>query len=109
MFVVSREPQFTHPVKVQVPIDGGHREEVFKATFRVMDAKKVAEFDLDTEAGTEAFLKAAIVELDDLADEKQQPLTYSDELRDQLIDVPFVRRALISTYVAAVSKAARGN
>jgi hypothetical protein len=108
-FVVTKEPRFTHPVTVQVPVDGGHREEKFKATFRVISTDKLAEFDLDTEKGSRDMLVEVIIKLDELVDEQQQPVPYSDELRDALIAVPYVRNALGKTYFAALGKAARGN
>lgn len=109
MFVVAKESQFTHAVTVEVPIDGGHRKETFKARFRVLDSAKIDGFDLDSEEGSTELLKAAIVTLDELVDENNKPVPYSDELRDQLIVVPFVRAALAKTYFAAIGKSARGN
>jgi len=109
MFVVSREPHFTHPVAVQVPVDGGHVEQTFKATFRVIDNAKLDSFDLNTVEGSRDFLVAVIVKLDDLVDEQEKPLPYSDALRDQLIGNPYVSLALGRTYREAIKKAARGN
>jgi hypothetical protein len=109
MFKVSREPTFTHVVSVQVPIDGGHREESFKATYRVLDTKTTNDFDLETEHGSRRFLEAAIVKLDDLIDETDRPLSYSNEVRDQLLGQPHVRAALARAYFAAIGKAKAGN
>jgi hypothetical protein len=108
-FVVTKEPTFTHTVTVPVPVDGGHVEEKFKATFRVIDSKKIEDFDLDTEKGSTEILQAVIVKLDDLVDANDQAMPYSDALRDQLIQVPYVRAALGKAYFAAIGRAARGN
>lgn len=108
MFKVSPNPTFTHQVKVSVPIDGGYREQTFKATFRVIAADD-DERDLNTAQGSTSFLKDAVVGMDDIVGEDDQPLSYSDELRDQLLRLPFVRAALARTYFQAVSKVAAGN
>lgn len=102
MFKVSKEPTFTHRVLVQVPIDGGHREEVFRATFRVLPTDQAAAFNLMTEDGVFDFLRRAIVRLDELEDDAGQPVPYSDEVRDAVIRRPDARLALSRTYFEAV-------
>ena len=109
MLRVTNDPTFTHDCTVQVPVDGGFREDRCKATFRVLPTDEVDEFDLATEAGTKDFLKAVLIKLDELEDEKKQPIPYSDEIRDQLLRVPYVRIALAQTYFGAVGKARLGN
>jgi hypothetical protein len=94
---------------VNVPVDGGHREEVFKATFRVLDTDEAGTFDIGTPKGTTAFLRRAVIGLEDLQDEQKRPIAYSDELRERLIRIPFVRQALLNTYLDAVTKAKAGN
>lgn len=107
MFKVLSEPTFTHAVKVSVPVDGGHQEQSFKATFRVLPLDELRADE--SEDSQKAMLQRTIVGLDELVDEADQPLTYSDALRDQLIAVPYVRIALARTYVSAVTKARQGN
>jgi hypothetical protein len=108
MFKIIANPTFTHPVKVQVPIDGGHREESFRATFRVVDAD-ADERDLGSAAGSTAFLRDTVIGMEELVDADGKSVDYSDELRDQLLKLPFVRAALARTYFLAVSKVAAGN
>lgn len=91
MFKVTREPKFTHPVKVCVPVDGGHREETFKATFRVIPIDDFS--DTTTLEGQQELLRKVIFSLDDLIGDDEKPAPYSDELRDQLIAVPYALRS----------------
>ena len=107
MFKVTTDPQFTHPVKVFVPVDGGHAEQSFKATFRVEGVEELDQ--VQDEGGQRAVLQRVIVGMSDLVGEDEQPLSYSDRLRDQLIGVPYVRIALFRTYLEAVTKAKAGN
>ncbi len=107
MFKVVSEPTFTHPVKVMVPVDGGHQEQTFKTKFRVLP---LSDEQADgTDEGEQATLRRAIVSMSDVVGEDDQPLEYSDHLRDQLIAVPYVRIGLMRAYIAAVAKARVGN
>lgn len=111
MFKVTSEPQFTHTIKVMVPTDGGHMEQSFKATFRVIPIEDLAAEDdaEDKAAGQLRTLRKVIVSFGDLVGDDDQPLPYSDALRDQLLEVPYVRIALLRTYLSAVTKAKSGN
>lgn len=107
MFKVVTVPKFTHPVTVMVPTDGGHVEQTFKATFLVEDVEKLS--DIQDEGGQKAVLQRVVCHMADLIGEDDQPLPYSDGLRDQLIGTPYVRIALFQTYLQAVAKAKPGN
>ena len=107
MFKVTSEPKFTHSVKVCVPVDGGHREETFKATFRVIPIDELD--DTATLEGQQVLLRRVVSHLDELIGDDEKPLPYSDELRDQLIAVPYVRAAMFQTYLAAITLTRVGN
>lgn len=111
MFKVTANPTFTHPVDVLVPTDGGHQKHTFKATFRVQLANDddTDALDLNTTAGSSAFLREVVVSMSDLIGDDDQPLPYSDALRETILKVPYIRAALARTYFAAVTKAALGN
>lgn len=107
MFKVVTKPTFTHPVTVMVPSDGGHSQQKFKATFAVEDVDELSH--IQDEGGQKAVLQRVITNMSDLIGDDDKPLPYSDQLRDQLIGVPYVRIALFKTYIDAVTKAAVGN
>ena len=107
MFKVTSEPKFTHPVTVCVPSDGGHVEQTFKATFRVLDAGQLS--DDGSVEGQIQDLRSVLVTMADLVGEDDQPVSYSDALRDQLITLPYVRIALLNAYIRGVTKAKSGN
>lgn len=107
MFKVTEERTFTHDVKVKVPTDGGHVEQTFKTTFRVVDIDELE--DTATLEGQTKTLQRVVKGMDDLVDESEKKLDYSDELRDKLIRVPFVRQALLRTYLKAIAGASSGN
>ena len=107
MFKMTSEPKFTQKVTVFVPVDGGHSEEHFSATFRVLDMDDVADLGtLDLQARV---LAKALVGVSDVADDDGNAVTFSEELRDRLIATPYVRLGLITAYSAGMLKARRGN
>lgn len=107
MFKVSSDPKFTHPVTVCVPVDGGHKNMTFPVTFRVMPLDQLD--DGQGAEGQAASLRKVITHMEDLVGDNDQPIPYSDEIRDQLIAVPYVRLALMKTYLEAVTKTKAGN
>lgn len=109
MFTISDNPTFKHAVKVQVPVDGGHKEETIQATYKVLPVEKAESYDLSRPADALAFLQTALVHLDDLVDVNKQPVPYSDELRDRVLSLPYARLALANGYFEAVARARLGN
>ena len=107
MFKVTEERTFMRSVPVMVPTDGGHTKETFKATYRVVDIEELD--DTHTLEGQQRVLRRVIVELGDLVDDSGSEMPYSEELRDKLIRVPYVRSALLQTYMQAVTRARTGN
>lgn len=107
MFKISTEATFTHEVTVCTPIDGGFREDKFKAKYRVVDIEELDQ--VNDLAGQQAILKRIVCGLEDVTGDDDKPLPYSDELRDKLIAVPFVRAAMFQTYLAAITKTRVGN
>lgn len=111
MFQIVQNPTFKHPVKVRVPVDGGFAEKTFKGEFRVLSDDQMAAHRLDTIEAMKAYIRDFLVGIEGVFDDQKppQPIPYTDSLREQLIGLPFVRRALIDTYVAALTGEKRGN
>lgn len=106
MLRLAKEPRFTHAVAAAVPVDGGHREETFTATFRVIpydEAEELARSDLD------GFFSRILVECGDLEDEKGRPIVWDEEVRAQLLELRYVQLALVGAYFAGIGKARLGN
>lgn len=106
MFKLVTRPEFTHPVTVMVPIDGGHREESFTVRFRLTEDENAR---IDTFDATIIWLRDIIVSIGDLVDEAGTAIPYSDEVRDRVLALPYARIALTRAYFAAVGKARVGN
>ena len=109
MFKATTDRRFTARCKAFVPVNGGHREEPFKATFRVLDTEQLENYDLTNKMGTDDFLRAVIMELDEIGDEQGNPVPYSEDLRDVVMNDPMARTALIRGYFDNISKGRKGN
>lgn len=107
MFKVSADPKFTHPVTVFVPCDGGHESQTFPVTFRVVPEDELG--DRDGVEGQKDALRRIVVHMGDLVDDNDQPIPYSDAMREQLIGAAYVRMALMTTYIKAITKTQAGN
>ena len=109
MFKIITNPQFTHPVTVNVPVDGGHREETFKARFQVVDQDETEDLDLGTRDGLSDYLRKVWIGVEDVLGENDTPVLWSDELRDRMLQLPYVRLGLLRTYTGALTGARAGN
>jgi hypothetical protein len=109
MFKIVANPTFTRVVHVQVPVDGGFRDDTVKATYRVLPSEEIDAFNLESATDSSKFLQAALVQLDDLTNEAGAAVPYSDEVRDQVLRFPYVRLALATAYFDAVTKVKTGN
>lgn len=109
MFKVVSNRTFTHEVTVMMPSDGGYTTEKFKATFNYLGSEEANAFDVSTDDGALNFMKRIIARLDDITDDAGMPIPYSDALRDQVLNMPNPRRALLKSYFSAMAKAAEGN
>ncbi|WPY94675.1 hypothetical protein T8T21_00690 [Limimaricola variabilis] len=109
MFKIVDRPEFTHDVPVMVPVDGGYREEKLRTRYRVVPDSEAESLVMSRTEDVKAFLRLAVVGFEDVVDDADQPIPYSDELRERLIGAPHVRLALVRGYTAAVSKARLGN
>lgn len=102
MLVLNNTHRFTHTVSVMLPIDGGYSEEEFKATFEVVGVDDLG--DTSTLDGQVSLLRRVVVGLDDILDGQEKPVSYSEELRDRLIDIPYIRAGLLRSYLGAVTR-----
>lgn len=109
MFKLVKNPEFSHAVKVSIPVDGGYSTQTFTARFRALTVSEAQGHDTMTLEGTNAYLRDVLVGLDGLVDDAGEAISYNDAVRDQVIDLPFCRIALLETYNAAMMGAKRGN
>lgn len=106
MLRIDKDPKFWTPVTVKLP---GESSETFKAHFRVLGLTEQETYDLGTPEGATRFLTAALEGGQDIAGADGEPLAWSHELRDRLIDLPHIRSGLVRAYFEGVASAREGN
>lgn len=109
MLKIVKNPEFTSKVKVQVPLEGGPQEQSFTARFRALSVSETEAFNMLTTESVSEWLRRILIGWEGVRDEDGDELPFSDAAREQLIDVPFVRMAVIAAYNAAMLGAKRGN
>lgn len=115
MFKIAKNPQFTHTVKVVIPVDddgnggGGHEEQTMRVRFKVRTVDDLNQHDRSTSEGTETFLRSIVVRFEDVVDETGTAIPSDEALTDRLLAFPFVRMAVVQAYFDAVNKARLGN
>lgn len=107
MFVLAKEPRFTWPVRVLVPVDGGtHEVKTFQACFRLITPARAAELGSDGRA----LMREALIGWEGITHEGGGIVQFTAEARDQLLDVPYVLTALCEAFTGAITgKAAEKN
>lgn len=105
MLRIDRKPQFWTDVNPPA-LDQGDRS--FRAQFRVIGAKEMAGFNLDTPEGTNQFLEAALAGIEDVVGPDGLARTLSFVL-PALLDDPTIRIALVRAYYEGLAKAREGN
>lgn len=109
MFKVLSKPVFKTEVEVVTPEAHAARRETFTAHFRVEDAKTLNTFNLASEEGTTAFLRKVLVQADDLAGEDGEPLPWSEDVKEALLNHIPARIALLKAYNAGMTEAREKN
>lgn len=109
MLKIVKNPEFSVQVKVLVPTDRGQVEHSFKARFRALTRSEEAQYDVFSAASTDDFIRRIVVGWEGLHDEDGQPLEFSEAALNTLIDLHYVRQAIVQAYTAMISGAKNPN
>lgn len=107
MLKIISDPQFT--VDVEVDIAGAGPSQTLRTTFRAISDDEMADHDVNTAEGFKLFLRRVIVAFHDLVDDAEQPVAYTEGLRDEVLSFIHIRNALNRAYFAALFKARAKN
>lgn len=103
MFILEQHRIVKWTVRVNVPVDGGRFDvREFNGHFLCLNSNELEALpnaDRDAES-----LRRVLVGFDGVGqDGRDGPIAYSDVTRDQLINIPYVRTALIRAYAEIMS------
>lgn len=112
MFKIVTSPTYTWPVTVELPADGGKTEKAtFDAEFKRLTQTRVDEIRQAVERGEmrDADLaREAMVGWSGVVDESG-PVPYSENAREQLLNIPTVATAIVMALLGSLSGARRKN
>ena len=109
MFNVDEKPVFTRTVTALVPKGEGHDPQTFKATFNVLDDDEIDGVALGETKKVKELLRKMLVGMDDLADAAGNAIPFSDQIRDRMLKLPYVRVALLQAYYGGTIEGRSGN
>lgn len=115
MFKIANKPTYKRSIKVDVPLDMGRTE---KQTFivelkrlSVSETKELVEEAQNREIADEEMLRRYTVGWEGISDENGEPLEFNTVNLEAVMDIPYVRKALMSAFIEDVfgKEAARKN
>lgn len=114
MFVLNKKGSYSWPVVVEFPVDGGKFDKQnFDAEFKLLPQSRIDEIFqqasegklMDSEIAPEILMGWKGI------NDENGAVPYSEEAKERVLDIPFVRAALISAFLKSLkgSEASRGN
>ena len=105
MFKLTDVYEFDWPVTVKKPVDGGKfAAESFTVRFLMVPRARLVELARD---GGFDLLREVVVGWRDVNGEGDAAIAFTEEAREQLIAIPYVRAPLIDAYTDAIEGKAR--
>lgn len=102
MFIMKKSPEFSWPVKVFVPDEGRKTVREFTGIFRTIAPSEVRD-RLEQEEGDVVLTTAVWIGWDKIEDEDGNPVKFSDEARRAMLEVSYVRAAVMAAYFEATN------
>jgi len=106
MFKIAQQPTYKWPVKVHIPTDGGKfTTGTFTAEFNALPQDEI---DKIIEAGRDGdrdadLAREVLVGWASVQDEDGSDLPYSDEAKARLINIAYVRNALVTAFFDSIT------
>ncbi len=108
MFVFDPEHKFSWKVEVSVPMNGKLEKQSFTATYKVLKQNEIDEL-LKLPTAEYDLAQACLVGWAGITGENKKPIAYSSETATELLALPYVRQAVIATYLKALAGAPEKN
>ena len=105
MFKLKKIPDVTLEVPIDVPGDHGkssrHTIRVKYRLLSVTEQKEVFEAPDHQRPTDDALMARDVLDILDVKDEAGEPMAYSEELLEQMMDIPYVRASLVKGWLRA--------
>ena len=97
---------YSWPVKIEIPVDGGrYRDADFQAVFQMLGQDEIDDIIRriqDEDAQDEDLANRLLIGWTGVVGKDGEALAFSDENRSALLNVPYVRRAVLRAYLASM-------
>lgn len=107
MFVIKKVESYFWPVKVELPKDGGsYQKHEFQAHFKRItqsQLKILLEGEGDKNPTDKEFCKSVVIGWKDILDEEKNPIEFSDESLETLIEIPSVAKTIVVSYLDSIA------
>ena len=110
MFKISQNTTYKWPVTVHIPRDGGKFVKgTFTAEFKAMPQNEIDGVLADLRDGHQDadLASACLTGWANVQDDDGSDLPYGDEAKDKLLNVPYVRVALVTAFFESIGGGAR--
>lgn len=112
-FVLKQSDTYTWPVAVEFPVDGGRYEkQTFDAQFKRLPQDRIRQIWDQVQSGEiddDGLCHEVLVGWAGIQDDKGQDVPYSEKARTDLLRVPLVAAAVVSSWWDSLNKAKRKN
>lgn len=112
MFKITQDRTYKWPVTVHIPADGGKfTKATFTAEFRAL-AQDVIDGVLDDLRSGDRdadFARECLIGWSSVQDQDGSELPFSDEAKAKLLNIPYVRTALVNAFFESISGGKRKN
>lgn len=105
-FKIIIDRRFACPIVVSVPSENGIQQQQFTACFVEMGQQSLRQLVSDGDNGDVRLLHEVLVGWRDIVDEHDKPLPFDDHWKKRMIDIPYIRAALLKAYIESLSGAA---
>ena len=96
MFKIAEKKAITWPVVVEIPQDGGKTtKQTFTGEFEIVDQDELNQLALE---GADLLARVFTGWEKGVGDEEGKDLPFSEEMRQKLLKITYVRRALFEAY-----------
>jgi hypothetical protein len=107
MFKLSANPRYSWPVSVEIPADGGtYDEAAFTVVFRRGTVEEYQALYKRMETGELNFVDAAkevVLGWDEVVDDGGEPIAFTPQALDGMLQVPRVAEAIFWAYIRSAS------
>lgn len=112
-FVLSQSESYSWPVTVEFPVDGGRFDkQTFDAEFKRLPQQRIREIWDQIQAGDltdDELCDQVLTGWSGIQDAKGSDVPYSEKAKADLLNVPLVAAAVVSSWLDSLSKGKRKN